>query len=182
MGTWETDKFNAGACPCGTGHINRIVESPDNAWSRAHTSYELSCADCEAGWDMSYSGTLTERASEGEYEVASEKSSKATQGLQNYLNSLLASFTFPTFKRMADEFEFLFARGLYRGTIGQYRYARRTGDMSAIAEIRPNSAFVSNLVKTHGDGAQYQGLVDAAKKASDVAEAKYKSVKRFRYS
>lgn len=140
MGTWETDVRKVGACPCGKGHIKRVVESPDNPWSRVHTSYELACADCSAKWDMSYSGTLTERASQGDYCAASAASSKATADLQGYLNSLLAVFTFPAFKRRIDEFAFLSEQGLYRGSVGQYQYARRTSEMRDLAKV---SAHVS---------------------------------------
>lgn len=170
MGTWETDVYDAGPCPCGKGHIERIVDAPDNPWSRPHTSYRLACEDCAVGWNMSYDGTLTDRASEGAYQTALAESSKATNNLQEYLNSLLAQFNFPPFNRQIDEFEYLTKNGLYGGSIGQYRYARRAREMLDLAQVSTASAIVPSLVNTFGDITQYVAMVHKAKAASITAE------------
>lgn len=182
MGLWEKDVFKVADCPCGKGAIQRVIESPDGPWSRPHTSYELDCTDCSAKWDMSPYGTLTERASEGEYRAASNACSKAATALQVYLESLLAEFSFPPFKRLSDEFAFLLEQGLYHETFGKYRHARRTREMRNLAAVRPTSVIVPRLVEQHGDNVQYRALAAAAKSAADVAATKYEAIKHLHFS
>lgn len=181
MGKWEREVYRVAACPCGTGRIDRVVESPDGPWSRPYTSYELDCAACSANWHMSPDGTLTERASEADHRAASAASARAATALQDYLTSLLARFSFPPFTRKVDEFDFLVEQGLYRGTIGKYRHARRTREMRDLAVVRSVSSIVPRLVAEHGDIAHYNALVDAAKSAAEQAAAKSKAVKSMHF-
>ncbi|MBY3386306.1 hypothetical protein [Rhizobium laguerreae] len=178
MGVWETDTYNVAACPCGKGHVQRIVETPDNGWSRTNESYELACADCEKAWEISsYSGTLTDRQTRKESGQASAVSQAASAAVVEYLNSLLPSWPFPSFKTQGTEFEYLSVKGLYEGTVGQYRYQRRAQTLHDIAEVGAHSSIVPELVKKVGGMKKYESLVAEAKTAKQTADTKYKAIK-----
>lgn len=181
MGVWETDYFDVATCPCGKGRVKRVVESPDNPWSRIHVSYELACADCTKAWDLSaLDGSLTERSTLLESREADEASRQAEAAVVEYLNSLLTAWSFPAYKTMAAEFDYLTEKGLYRETIGKYRFARRTSTMGEIAKARPNSSIVPELIQKVGSPTTYSSLAAQAQAARKAAEAKSKAVKRIR--
>ncbi|OWV68077.1 hypothetical protein ATY76_14315 [Rhizobium sp. R339] len=178
MGTWETDTYNLAICPCGKGHVQQVVETPDNPWSRMSETYELDCADCAKAWEISsYDGTLTDRRSKKEAAQASVASQAASAAVGAYLNSLLPNWPFPSFKTKGAEFEYLLAMGLYKGTVGQYRYLRRAQSLLEIADVHPGSSIVPELVKKLGDPNQYESLVAEAKTAKQTAAAKSEAIK-----
>ncbi len=178
MGTWETDTYNLAACPCGKGHVQRIVETPDNPWSRMSETYELDCGDCTKAWDISsYDGTLTDRQTKNDAAEASAASQAASSAMVGYLNSLLPIWPFPSFKNKGAEFEYLLAMGLYKGTVGQYRYLRRTQSLLEIADVRTDSPIMLELVKKVGDPKKFESLVADAKTAKQTAAAKSKAIK-----
>jgi len=178
MGVWETDKFNVSKCPCGAGHLQKIVESPDNPWSSIHVTYELSCTACSSAWDVSsYNGTLTERSTSQAARDAREASGEADAAVLAHLDSLLQSWPFPPFKKKAEEFDYLTEKGLYNETIGKYRFARRTKSILAIAKLRPKSPIVPELVQKCGNPETYESLVSEAAAAKQDAEKMAKLVK-----
>lgn len=170
MGVWETDRFNVSPCPCGVGHLQQIVESPDNPWSRIQVTYELSCADCGKEWDVSsFDGTLTERSSSQAALDAHAASRDADAAIVAHLNSLLQSWPFPSFKKQAEEFDYLTEKGLYSDTIGKYRFARRTKSPLEIAKVRPTSAIVPDLIQKCGEPETYNSLLSEAATAKQTA-------------
>jgi len=176
MGTWETNTYNVSACPCGKGHVQHVVETPDNPWSRMSETYELDCADCAKEWRISsYDGTLTNRQSEKVAAEASAASQAANAAVVGYLKSLLPNWQFPSFKTMGAEFDYLAAAGLYKGTVGQYRYQRRTRSLLEIADLRIGSVIVPELVKKLGDQRHYESLVSDAETAKQTAAARSKA-------
>ncbi|MGO7380258.1 hypothetical protein ACC721_25130 [Rhizobium ruizarguesonis] len=179
MGVWETDYFDVAACPCGEARIQRVVESPDNPWSRTSVRYDLACADCSKNWDVSsFDGTLTERSSLQASRAADAVRKETEAAVVEYLNSLLAAWPLPPFKTMAAEFEYLVVKGLYTGTIGKYRFARRSYSMREIAKVRPSSPLAPELIQKLGTTTKYDSLTGQAQVARQAADAKAKVVKR----
>lgn len=179
MSTWETNYFDVAICPCTSGKVQRVVESPDNPWSRVSISYRLDCDDCNKHWDVSdYNGTLTDKATHLAAAEASAASRAADEDVFGYLNSLLQEWPFPSFKTKGAEFDYLAVKRLYKGTVGQYRYARRTKTMKELAKVWPSSPFITELVEKQGSTAEYNSRTSKAQAANQNAEAKSKAVKR----
>lgn len=176
---WEVDSYDIADCPCGEGKIVLERHSPDNGWSRPYDTTELACSKCAILWEVDTFGNhLTEKSSRAASRQADAEASAAAGKITDYLNSILPHLVMPTFKTMGAEFEYLHAQGLYRGTVGQYRYARRSDEMMEIAEVRADSAIIPHLVGTVGDHEMYDALVAAAQATKKVAADKSKAVRR----
>lgn len=179
--SWETDRYDLADCPCGEGKIVLERHSPDNGWSRPYDTTEIACPKCVKLWGASYSGDyLTEKSSEAASRQADAQSSQAASSVIGYLNSLLPNYSMPKFKTMGAEFDYLRDAGLYPGTVGQYRYARRSADMAEIAQVRSDSSIIPTLIQSAGDADTYQALIAAAQTAKKVAADKSAAVKRIK--
>ncbi|MCZ7911422.1 hypothetical protein O9X94_19025 [Agrobacterium leguminum] len=178
---WETDRYEIANCPCGGGKIVQLRHSPDNGWSRPYDEFELDCGVCRNNWTLSYSGReLTEKASEQEASVASSAAHAAHAQILAYLEQLLRTYPLPDFKTQKQEFEFLTQAGLYRGKVGEYRYARRSAEMAEIATVRANSAIVPELVAHSGEDVEFDRLLKEVSQAAAIAKAKQSEIKRIK--
>lgn len=135
MATSEHFSFHECACPCGEGKITREVESPDHAFAKTYTSYELHCPKCSAVWDLQ-DKTLVDRKTDQAYKALRDKWHAAHDALRKIARPLIdAHIAKLQLPKPAAERKELNKLGFLIGDTRRYNQQRKFRSPGEIAPI-----------------------------------------------
>lgn len=180
MSTSETDDLRAGPCPCGSGHLIMSITTEDNPWSRPIVSYSLDCEGCSVEWEVSSSGSLTNRASAAPYNKAHYEEMKYSKHLQNLTDPLVDRY-FMDFgaKTMTAELREMQRLGISSCGIAAFRKAKREGKTaSSVSFALRNEGWLMELAAQAGLEDKVRSLLAAKRDAAERAKAAYKVIIR----
>lgn len=182
MSTSEIFEENVSKCPCENGVIVKIMDSPDNPWSRVHISYEINCAQCKNEWQVRESYLINQSDHENWVNKRNEANHLKSE-LGNLASKILDNFVFSYgFNNFKEEHEFFFKKGIC--TEGPIKYKRfRTNGHLPSKHCTPtnNKDWLLEAASNQGLHDEILSLLTKIKIEEKNENTLLKSIKKFNF-
>lgn len=169
-------------CPCGTGEIEKTVESTDYVFSSAHVMYKFRCPRCDQLWRLA-DGALVLKESEKPYITAREELRAANMALRRCIHEIAQLYCQrEALTTKKAEYEHLESIDLYRKTYATYLKQRKEGnamhDIIMLERPLPLLQWAKLVAESLGMASTLFELLASCKRCDDNASIVEKEIIR----